>query len=101
MSLDLSALIQLGFLLLVAGPVVAGILAAKAPPPTATLARLYLLLAWLAYGAATGWCLWTCFFVRSTVASIGNGVFFIIAIPLAVVTGIIFSVWLATNRESF
>ena len=92
-------LIQIGFLLLVVGPVVAGMLAAKASPPVSTFARHYLLLTWLAYGAATGWCLWTCFFVRST--GIGNGVFLIIAIPLGVITGVLFSVWRATDRDVF
>ncbi|QSQ19053.1 hypothetical protein JY651_27295 [Pyxidicoccus parkwayensis] len=101
MSLVLSVLLQLGFFLLVAGPIAAGILASQASPPVSTLARHYLVLSWLAYGAATAWCLWTCFFVRSTGVGIGNGIFLIIAIPLGFIAGVLFSVWRATDRDTF
>ncbi|NMO22957.1 hypothetical protein HPC49_45410 [Pyxidicoccus fallax] len=98
MSLQLLA--QLGFYLLLVGPVVAAILAFKATPPVSTVARHYLLLSWLAYGAATAWCLWACFFARES-GGIGNGVFLIIAIPLGVIAGILFSVWRAARPPAY
>jgi hypothetical protein len=96
-AMDVSVLIQLGFYVLVVGPIIATVLAFKAPPPADTFARYYLLLTWLVYGAATAWCLWTGFFKPSS--GIGNGVFLIIAIPLSVITGIAFSVWRAAHRR--
>lgn len=90
-TLDISIVLQLAGYLLVAGPIIAAVLAFKAPPPIDTFARYYLLLTWLAYGSATAWCLWACFVKPSS--GIGNGVFLLIAIPLSVITGILFSVW--------
>ncbi|AKJ00360.1 hypothetical protein ATI61_104234 [Archangium gephyra] len=95
--LDPSALLQLGFYALIVGPIIAGVLAFKASLPTGTYARLYLVFTWLLYGAATAWCLWACFFKPSS--GIGNGVFLLIALPLGLVTGIVFSVWRAANRH--
>ena len=92
--------LQIGFYVLLVGPVIAGVLAFQAPPPVRTFARYYLLLAWLAYGAATGWCLWTSF-QPLTGAGIGNGVFLIIAIPLGVVTLILLGVWRAALRHAY
>src|ERR1700682_66073 len=94
-----SDLLQFGFFVFVVAPVVAAILSFKASPPIRQAARYVLLVNWLAYGAATLACLYLAFFKQSS--GIGNGVFLIIAIPVALIGVIAFGVWKAAIRHGY
>lgn len=89
-------IVQLVLLVFFVAPIASIFLASLGPPGIRGLARFCLLYAWLAYGAATAWCLWTGFFVKSTGAGVGNGVFIILAIPVGVFAGVFFSTWKAS-----
>lgn len=95
-----SVIVQLVFFLLVVAPIVSMFLAfLRSSAGTRRVARSILVLAWLLYGGVTAWCLWTGFFVKGTGVGVGNGVFVLIAIPVGVFAGILFSVWLAAVQH--
>jgi preprotein translocase subunit SecY len=94
-----SQLLQIGFYVFVVAPVVAAILSFKGPPPLRQASRYVLLVNWLAYGGATLACLYLAFFKQSS--GIGNGVFLIIAIPVALIAVIVFGVWKAAIRYGY
>lgn len=89
---------QLAFFVLFGLPVTAMILAFTGSPGLRRASRYVLALTWLAYGAATAWCLWTAFFVPSK-GGIGNGVFLFIAAPTGLFAAINFMMWRAALRH--
>jgi hypothetical protein len=94
-----SDLLQAAFILFVAAPVVAAILAFKGPPVLRQVARIVLLCAWLAQGAATIACLWYGFGKPSS--GIGNGVLLFVAIPTALFAVVWFGLWRGARRHEY
>ena len=81
-------------------PIVAAILAFKGAPPVRTGARFVLLVAWLAYAAATVTCLWLALGNRPS-SGIGNGVFLLFTVPLTAVGIVWFGLWRAARRYAY
>ena len=94
-----SDLLQAAFILFVAAPVVAAILAFKGPPVCRQIARIVLLCAWLAQAAATIACLRYAFGQPSS--GIGNGVLLFVAIPTALFAVVWFGLWRAARRHEY
>jgi len=94
-----SDLLQAAFILFVAAPVVAAILAFKGPPVLRQIARIVLLCAWLAQAAATIACLRYAFGQPSS--GIGNGVLLFVAIPTALFAVVWFGLWRAARRHEY
>jgi hypothetical protein len=94
-----SDLLQAAFILFVAAPVVAAILAFKGPPLVRQIARIVLLCAWLAQAAATIACLRYAFAKPSS--GIGNGVLIFVAIPTALFAVLWFGIWRAARRHEY
>ena len=94
-----SDLLQTAFLLFVAAPVVAAILAFKGPPLVRQIARIVLLCAWLAQAAATMGCVRYAFAEPSS--GIGNGVFLLVAIFTALFAVIWFGLWRGARRHEY
>jgi hypothetical protein len=92
---------QLVFFVLFGLPVTAMFLAFKGSPGIRRASRYVVALTWLAYGAATAWCLWVVFFKPSTGVGVGNGIFLIIALPVGLFAGINFTVWRAALRHEY
>src|SRR5438552_2120275 len=93
-----SDLLEWFFILFVLAPAAAAILAFKGPPPVRPIARWVLLSAWLAHAAATLACLR--YAVAKPSSGIGNGVFFLVAIPVAFFAVICFGIWRAARRRA-
>ena len=94
-----SDLLQAFFILFVAAPIVAAILAFKGPPFLRQIARIVLLCAWLAQAAATIACVRYAFAKPSS--GIGNGVFLLVAIFTALFAVIWFGLWRAARRHEY
>ena len=94
-----SDLLEWFFILFVLAPAAAAILAFKGPPPVRPIARWVLLSAWLAHAAATLACLR--YAVAKPSSGIGNGVFFLVAIPVAFFAVICFGIWRAARRHEY
>jgi pimeloyl-ACP methyl ester carboxylesterase len=94
-----SDLLQAAFILFVAAPVVAAILAFKGPPVLRQIARIVLLGAWLAQAAATIACLRYAFGQPSS--GIGNEVLLFVAIPTALFAVVWFGFWRAARRHEY
>jgi hypothetical protein len=92
-------LLKVFFNLFVLAPVAAAILAFKGPPVVRQIARWVLLIAWLAHGAAVLACLRYAFGKPSS--GIGNGVFLLVAIPVALFAVLWFGVWRAARRHEY
>lgn len=87
------------FTLFVVAPAVAAVPAFKGPPLVRQVSRWILLGAWLAHAAATIACLR--YAVAQPSTGIGNGVFLLIAIPVALFTLLWFGVWRAARRHEY
>ena len=94
-----SDLLKWFFILFVLAPAVAAILVFKGPPPVRQIARWVLLSAWLAHAAATLACLR--YGVAKPSSGIGNGVFFLVAIPVAFFAVLCFGIWRAARRHEY
>jgi hypothetical protein len=94
-----SDLLQAAFILFVAAPVVAAILAFKGPPVLRQIARIVLLCAGLAQAAATIACLRYAFGKPSS--GIGNGVLLFVAIPAALLAVVWLGLWRAARRHEY
>ena len=94
-----SDLLQAAFILFVAAPVVAAILAFKGPPLIRRIARIVLLCAWLAQTAATIACVWYAFGKPSS--GIGNGVLLFVAIFTALFAVVWFGIWRGARRHEY
>src|SRR5258705_8346853 len=84
-------LFRTAFYLFVLAPAVATVLAFKGPRSVWPIARGVLLLGWLGDAAGTVACLWYAF--AKPQSGIGNGVFLLVAIPIALFALIGFGVW--------
>jgi hypothetical protein len=92
-------LLKAFFVLFVAAPAAAAVLAFTGPPAVRQVARWLLLGGWLAHSAATFTCLRYAFAKPSS--GIGNGVFFLIAIPAALLAVLWFGIWRAATRHEY
>ncbi len=92
-------LFRTAFYLFVLAPAVATVLAFKGPRSVWPIARGVLLLGWLGYAAGTVACLWYAF--AKPQSGIGNGVFLLVAIPIALFALIGFGVWRAARRHGY
>lgn len=95
-----SDLIRYGITLFVFAPVVAVILAFRAQEGLRRVARWYLFVAFCAYAAGTIGCLRPGFRGKPS-SGIGNGVFVILAIPLAAIGAVLFAFWRAACRHDY
>lgn len=87
------------FLLFMAGPVVAALLAFRGPPGLRGPARWFLFGACLANAAATIACVSLA--TRTSSSGIGNGVFYLMAIPPAFLTVLWWGVWRGIARFEY
>jgi len=94
-----SDLLQAFFTLFVLAPAAAAYLAFKGPPLVRQISRWLLLSASLAHAAATFSCLKYAFAKPSS--GIGNGVFFLVAIPVAFFAILWFGIWRAARRHEY
>jgi hypothetical protein len=94
-----SDLLTAFFTLFVLAPVAAAYLASKGPPAVRQISRWFLLSAWLAHAAATFACLKYAFAKPSS--GIGNGVFFLVALPAAFFAILWFGIWRAARRQEY
>jgi hypothetical protein len=94
-----SDLLQAFFTLFVLAPAAAAYLAFKGPPLVRQISRWLLLSAWLAHAAATFACLKYAFAKPSS--GIGNGVFLLVAIPVAFFAILWFAIWRAARRHEY
>jgi hypothetical protein len=94
-----SDLLGWAVLLFVFLPVVAAFVAFRGPPALRPLCVYVLLAAWLAHTAALVGCLSSAFHKPST--GIGNQVFLLIALPIALFGLIWFGVWRAARRHAY
>jgi hypothetical protein len=92
-------LLKAFFTLFVVAPAVAAVPAFKGPPLVRQVSRWVLLAAWLAHAAATIACLSYAFAQPSS--GIGNGVFLLVAIPVAFFTLVWFGIWRAARRHEY
>jgi hypothetical protein len=92
-------LLKAFFTLFVVAPVMAAILAFKGAPSVRQIARWLLLSAWLVHAVATLACLRYAFAEPSS--GIGNGVFLLVAIPLALFAVLCFGFWRAARRHEY
>ena len=94
-----SDLLKAFFTLFVLAPAAAAFLAFKGPPAVRQIARWLLLSAWLAHAAATFACLKFAFAKPSS--GIGNGVFLLVALPVAFFAILWFGIWRAARRHDY
>jgi hypothetical protein len=87
------------FTLFVVAPAAAAVPAFKGPPLLRQVSRWVLLGAWLAHAAATIACLRYAFSKPSS--GIGNGVFLLVAIPVAFFAMLWFGFWRAARRQDY
>jgi hypothetical protein len=99
MAMRPTDLLEAFLFLFVLAPAAAAILAFKGPPPVRQIARWVLLCAWLAHAAATLACLRYAFAEPSS--GIGNGVFLLVAIPVALFAVLCFGFWRAARRHEY
>ena len=92
-------LLKAFFILFVLAPAAAAFLAFKGPPAVRQIARWVLLSAWLAHAAATFACLKYSFAKPSS--GIGNGVFLLVALPVAFFAILWFGIWRAARRHEY
>src|SRR4051812_3226758 len=94
-----SDLLSTGIMAFVVAPIVAAVLAFKGGPSVRPVARFVLLCGWLANTVATVACLRAAFGRPSS--GIGNGVFFLIALPVGFFTILWFAIWRAARRHAY
>ena len=94
-----SDLLNAFFTVFVLAPAAAAFLAFKGPPAVRQIARWLLLSAWLAHAAATFTCLKLAFAKPSS--GIGNGVFLLVALPVAFFAILWFGIWRAARRHDY
>ena len=92
-------LLKAFFMLFVAAPAAAAVLAFTGPPAVRQIARWLLFGAWLAHSAATFTCLKHAFAKPSS--GMGNGVFLLIAIAPALLAVLWFGFWRAARRHEY
>ena len=100
LTMQPSHIIVAAFWVMIAAPLLAAFVAFSAAPSLRHLARVVLFLAWLSCGATTAACLWLAF-GRPQTGGIGNQVFVLVAIPVAIAGFVWVAVWRAARRYAW
>jgi hypothetical protein len=94
-----SDVLSTGITLCVIAPIAAAVLAFKGGETIRPVARFVLLCGWLANAVATIACLRAAFAKPSS--GIGNGVFFLVALPAGFFAILWFGIWRAARRHAY